>query len=119
MNHLFPITILFDLVSSSSGRILVAGSRCHLRDFNVSTGFTCILDKVRFRLKKDKIPTKIVLTIMTLQGTGSGPVRVAIGHSARRTAESANVFSFHNVEVRIMFFSEEINFSRVELIIRR
>ncbi|GMS96191.1 hypothetical protein PENTCL1PPCAC_18366, partial [Pristionchus entomophagus] len=59
------------------GRILVAGSRCHLRDFNVSTGFTCVLEK----------------------GTGSGPVRVAIGHSARRTAESANVFSFHNVEV--------------------
>ncbi|GMT25135.1 hypothetical protein PFISCL1PPCAC_16432, partial [Pristionchus fissidentatus] len=66
--------------SDIEGRILVAGSRCHLRDFNVSTGFTCVLEK----------------------GSGSGPVRVAIGHSARRTAESANVFSFHNVEITSM-----------------
>lgn len=34
-----------------------------------------------------------------IQGSGSGPVRVSLGHSARRAAESSAVFSFVDVQV--------------------
>ena len=40
--------------SDVKGRILVGGSRCHLKQFNISTGFSCIVEKVRMTIASQK-----------------------------------------------------------------
>uniref|UniRef100_A0A1I7WME4 Sema domain-containing protein n=1 Tax=Heterorhabditis bacteriophora TaxID=37862 RepID=A0A1I7WME4_HETBA len=60
-------------------RVWVAGSRCKVKSYEISKKIICRLEK----------------------GTSSGPVRVAVGRSSSRTAESEQLFSF----VKVSLFS--------------
>ncbi|KAH7725496.1 PLX-2 protein [Aphelenchoides avenae] len=68
-------------IQDVQGRVFVAGSKCHVTDYQISVRILCVLEK----------------------GTAAGPVRVTIGKTGKRSVESSTMFHFRSPTPRSVY----------------